>query len=139
MTLRWIKEDYLTAASSVALMNTSDDVENSRQKMAQQSKLFYDETKNQILIFNGNFDEMKASINSTEQTIDSPADNFNDSVQLIKSSARLMAFVQSAKDREDLLNKMSAEGANITDPQEISDQIDAERMDMERSLPGAET
>ena len=64
--LRWIQDDYLTAASSIPLLYTSDEITAAREEMRAQSIRFSDETNTQMAAFNGNDADLRASTNATE-------------------------------------------------------------------------
>jgi hypothetical protein len=131
INLRWIQDDYLTAASSIPLLYTSDEITAAREEMRAQSIRFSDETKAQIAAFNGNDAELRVSTNETEADAETSFVRMPDSIWLEKGSARLAAFNTSAEKRENLLFTLTRQGVDITEAKQLSDQIDARRTDLQ--------
>jgi len=131
INLRWIQDDYLTAASSISLLYTSDEITAAREEMRAQSIRFSDETKAQIVAFNGSDAELRVSTNATEADAETSFVRMPDAIWLEKGSARLTAFNTSAEKRENLLLTLSRRGVDITDAKMLSDQIDARRTELQ--------
>jgi len=130
MELGWIREDYLTAASSIPLMETSAEINAARQDMQVKSVLFSDETANQIVRFGGDPDAMKAFINDSMQALDASSAKADTAHWLRLSDARLTVFDRSANDRNATLAALSEQGVDTAKAQEISNQINAERQEL---------
>jgi hypothetical protein len=135
--LRWIMEDYLAAAASVPLMNTSDEIGRARGEMQLQSGRFVDETRIQMAIFDGNAAGLAASINASVQAVEDSFSGIRDSVWLVRDSARLTAFLLEAEERDEILRDLGRRGADTTEAQKISEEIDRKRPDLEAILRGS--
>jgi len=129
--LRWIQDDYLAAASSIPLLYTSDEITSAREEMRAQSIKFLDETKIQMAVFNGSDADLRSSTNETQLDAENNFSLVPGSVWLKKGSARLAAFNTSAEKRANLVITLARNGVDITDVQELSDQIDAKRIDLQ--------
>jgi hypothetical protein len=124
--LQWIKEDYLTAASSIPLMYTSDEINIARNEMQAESIIFADETANQLVMFNGNVESMRGFINNSLQGLDDTFNDPNHTPWLRTARARLTIFNESANDRNMTLNILKVQGVDVTKAEKISDEINAE-------------
>ena len=128
--LRWIQEDYLTAASSIPLMYTSDQINAARLDMQDQSVRFSDETANQLVVFNGNADSMRAFINDSMKGFDDSFNDPNHTQWLTTARARLTVFNESANDRNATLFALKAQGVDVNRAEKISDEINAEHTEL---------
>ncbi|MDO9549388.1 MAG: hypothetical protein Q7J03_00285 [Methanoregula sp.] len=129
--LRWIQDDYLSAASSISLMYTSDEITAAREEMRAQSIRFSDETKAKIAAFNGNDADLRASANATENEAEINFVRMPDSVWLRKGGARLAAFNASAEKRAVLLHTLARNGVDIDEASKLSDEIEAKRAELQ--------
>jgi hypothetical protein len=132
--LHQIQEDYLMAAFSIPVMRTVDEINTAREEMRQQSILFADETNAQIVMFNGTTDEMRAIANSNTHTVEGTFNSIMYSSWLASETTRLTVFNQSSERRTSILNTLSAQGLDISEAQNLSDQIDAQHLELEDAL-----
>jgi hypothetical protein len=132
--LEQIEDDYLVIASSVPLMTTNAEISQARDDMRVQTQLFSEETKAQLVMFNGSTDDMRAHIDASVQAADSSITNFKDSLWLAKDSARLMVFNNDSQQRAVLLRGLDRQGIDTTLARNISDQIDAQRANLQGAL-----
>ncbi len=116
--LQWIQEDYLTAASSIPLMYTADEINTARIEMQDQSILFADETANQLVQFNGNVDSMRGFVNESMQGLDESFNDPNHTPWLTTARARLTTFNESANDRNATLDALRASGGRCNEGRE---------------------
>ncbi|MGB7788884.1 hypothetical protein [Methanoregula sp.] len=133
-SLQQIKDDYLVIASSIPLMTTNDEITSARDDMRAQTQLFSDETNTQLVIFNGSTNDMRESIASSEQAADASFTDFRDSLWLARDSARLTLFDADSEQRALLLRSLDREGIDTGLARNISDQIDAQRSDLQDAL-----
>jgi hypothetical protein len=129
--LRWIQDDYLTAASSIPLLYTAGEITAAREEMRTQSIRFFDEINIQMAAFNGTAADMKASTDEAVADAETTFAHMPGSVWLIKGSARIAAFNTSAEKRANLLLTLTRNGVNITEIRKLSDQIDAMRTELQ--------
>jgi hypothetical protein len=129
--LRWIQDDYLTAASSIPLLYTADEITAAREEMRTQSIRFFDEINIQMAAFNGTAADMKASTDEAVADAETTFAHMPGSVWLIKGSARIAAFNTSAEKRANLLLTLTRNGVDITEIRKLSDQIDAMRTELQ--------
>ena len=108
--LYYIEEDYMATASSIPLMQTAEEITEAREELRMQSRLFAEETKAQIVMFNGSTDDMRGSINTTVQSVDNSFSGMKDSLWLAKDTARITVFNQESQQRTALLNSLSRQG-----------------------------
>lgn len=134
LNLQNIQEDYLATASSISVLKYADEITEARQELSLQSRLFADEAKMQMVIFNGSTNDMKESITASIRTVDGPISNFKDSLWLAKNNARITVFYKYSEKRKALLRGISRQGINISRAQDISDQIDAQRSVLEDAV-----
>jgi len=132
--LGWIREDYLTTASSIPLMDSSAEIDAARQDMQAKSVLFSDETANQIARSGGDPDAMKAYINDSMQALDASTGTANATHWLRSANARMIVFERSARDRNATLAALSEQDVDIAKAQGISDQINGERQELQLVL-----
>ena len=132
--LQQIQEDYLMAAFSIPIMRTVDEINTAREEMRQQSILFADETNNQIMMFNGTTDEMRANANSNMQIVEGTFNSIMYSSWLASETTRLTVFNQSAERRTAMLDTLSAQGLDISQARNLSDQIDVQHSELEDAL-----
>ncbi len=132
--LQQIQEDYLVAAFSIPVMRTVDEINIARDEMRQQSILFADETNAQMVMFNGTTDEMRANANSNMHTIEGTFNSIMYSSWLASETTRLTVFNQSSERRTAILNTLSAQGLDISQARNLSDQIDRQHSELENAL-----
>ncbi len=132
--LQQIQEDYLIAAFSVPVMRTVDEINAARDEMRQQSILFADETSTQMAMFIGTTDEMRATANSNMKTIEGPFNSVMYSSWLASETTRSTVFNQSSQRRSGILDKLSAQGIDTSQAQNLSEQIDVQQSEMENAL-----
>jgi hypothetical protein len=132
--LQQIEEDYLMAAFPIPVMRTVDEINAARDEMRRQSILFADETNAQMARYNGTTDEMRANANSNMQTIERTFNSIMYSSWLASETTRLSVFNQSSERRTGILDKLSAQGIDISQAQNLSEQIDAQQSEMENAL-----
>ena len=108
--LQQIEDDYLTAASTIPLMTTNDEIASARDDDADTNPLFSDETNAQLVMFNGSIDDMRASIATSEQAADASIRNINASLWLARDSARLTLFDADSEQRAFLLRNLDRTG-----------------------------
>lgn len=128
--LRWIQEDYLSAASSIPLMFTSDEINAARADMQDQSVRFSDETAHQLVAFGGNVDSMRDFTNDSLKGFDDSFNDPNHTQWLSTARARLTVFNESANDRNVTLSELRAQGIDVTQAETISDEINAEHTEL---------
>lgn len=133
-TLREIRDDYLCIASSIPLMQTADDISEARLQMQQQSRLFAEETKAQIVIFDGNTTQMREHSTAAVQVMEESFVSLNRSLWLAKESARLTVFNRESEQRATILQNLSEQGVDVSRAAGISDQIDAKRSELKKAL-----
>ena len=129
-----IREDYLAVASSIPIMQTSDEIGEARLELQRQSVLFNEKTKAAVLSFNGNFTAMREKASSTVQAMDSSMTGLKDSLWLAKESSRLTIFNQSSNERAKIIRVLGSQGVDVSAAQELSDRIDAERIELQKAL-----
>jgi hypothetical protein len=129
--LRWIQDDYLTAASSIPLLYTSDEINAAREEMRTQSIRFLEETNNQMATFNGNDTDLRVRTSATESDAETTFARMPDAAWLRKGSARLAAFNTSAEIRSSLLLTLTQMGVDISSASKLSNQIDAKRTELQ--------
>jgi hypothetical protein len=132
--LQQIQEDYLMATFSIPIMRTVDEINTAREEMRQQSILFADETNTQIMMNNGTIDEMRASANSNMQTVEDTFNSIMYSSWLASETTRLKVFNQSSERRTAVLDNLSAQGLDISQARNLSDQIDEQHSELENAL-----
>jgi hypothetical protein len=132
--LEQIRDDYLVIASTIPLMTTNSDIAAARDQMRVQTQLFSEETKAQLVMFNGSTDDMRGSIAVSMNAADTSVTNFRDSLWLAKDSARLTLFNADSEQRALLLRTLDREGIDTTLARNISDQIDAQRSSLQDAL-----
>jgi hypothetical protein len=132
--LYYIEEDYMATASSIPLMQTADEITEAREELRMQSRLFAEETKAQIVMFNGSTDDMRGSINTTVKSVDNSFSGMKDSLWLAKDTARITVFNQESQQRTALLNSLSRQGIDISLARNISQQIDTQRSAIQKAL-----
>ncbi|NMB77471.1 MAG: hypothetical protein GYA23_00045 [Methanomicrobiales archaeon] len=132
--LREIQADYLAVAASIPLMHTADDITEARAELQRQSRLFSDETKAQLVMFNGSSSAMRDVIAESVRTADSSITDLNDSLWLAQDTARLVVFKRESRERAVLLHVLNAQGVDISRAQNISDQIDSCKADLQNAM-----
>ena len=132
--LRMMQEDYMSTASSIPFMNTADEIDSAREDMRVQTSLFAEETKAQLLLFNGSTDAMSGSINASMRTVEESFSNLTGSLWLARDSARLTVFNTCSEERTQLLAGLSAQGVDVSLAKNLSEQIDAQRSALTAAL-----
>jgi hypothetical protein len=133
-SLREIQEDYMAVASSIPVMQTADDITDARTKLQRQSRLFAEETKHQIVTFNGSTDAMRAKTSASMQVVEDSITNLKESLWLAKDTARLTVFNQESEQRTAVLRSLTKKGIDVSQARNISEQIDARRTDIQKAL-----
>ena len=132
--LQQIRDDYLVIAASVPLMSTSAEIAKAREELRAQTKLFSDETKTQLVFFNGSRADMRASTQAYLNATRGIGED-NASVHwLANASARLTLFNRSSTERFRTLYTLEKQGVNTTHLQNISDQINAQHANLRGAL-----
>jgi len=134
LDLEWIQEDYLTAASSIPLMYTAHEINTAREEMGAQSLNFANTAQDQVVMFKGNFNTMKDYINDSMQSLSDSFSSSNDPSWLVKGNARLEVFNASSFERNATITELAQQGVDVTKARQISDQIDAQRTNLEHAL-----
>jgi hypothetical protein len=137
--LRDIREDYMTVASSIPVMQTADDIAEARVELQRQSRLFSEETKIQMVIFNGSTDTMREQASASMQIVEDSITSLKDSLWLAKDTARLTVFNQESQQRAAVIRSLSRQGVDITRAANISQEIDAQRNDLQKALTAKST
>ncbi|MCX6697328.1 MAG: hypothetical protein NTV84_07190 [Methanoregula sp.] len=132
--LKMMQEDYMSTASSIPFMNTADEIDSAREDMRIQTRLFAEETKAQILNYNGSTDAMSGSINASMRTVEESFSNLSDSLWLARDTARLTVFNTCSDERTQLLAGLNAQGVDISLAKNLSEQIDAQRSALTTAL-----
>jgi len=130
LRMKWIEHDYLVAVSSIPLMYTSDEIAEAREEMQRQSILFADDTKSQIVMFNGSMDDLREGTRVSMQSVNDSFDNISQTLWLSRNTARLTVFINDSEMRATLLKQLGRKGVNTTAGWDISNQIDAKRSDI---------
>ena len=104
------------------------------QDLQVQTRLFSEETKAQMVMFNGSTDAMRGSISVSTQAVEASFTNMKDSLWLARDTARLTVFNTYSRKRDELITGLSAQGVDTSIAQKISDQIAAERSDLKTAL-----
>jgi hypothetical protein len=133
-SLQQIQDDYLVIASSIPLMHSYAEIAKAREDLRVQTQLFSEETKAQMVMFNGSDVDMRSCIRSSTDAVDNAFSAMTDSLWLAKDSARLTLFNQASGDRTLLIRSLDKQGINITLARNISDQIDAQRSSLRDAL-----
>ena len=132
--LQQIQEDYLTAAFSVPVMRTADEITEAREEMRRQSILFADETNTQLAMFNGSTTDMRSSAESALQPVEQSFNSLKYSSWLASQTTRSMVFNQSSERRIAILDDLSLHGIDVSYPRDLSAQIDAQHGELEKAL-----
>lgn len=125
--LIWIQEDYLTAVTSIPLMQTSADITLTRQDMQANSVRFSDETANRLAQLDGNPGTMKDYINDSLQRLEALHENKSARNWLKSEDARLTIFDRSAGNCNLTLSDLAMKGIDVARAKMISETINAER------------
>jgi len=86
------------------------------------------------VMFNGTTDEMRANANSNMHSIEGTFNSIMYSSWLASETTRLTVFNQSSERRTAILNNLSAQGLDISEAQNLSDQIDTQHLELENAL-----
>jgi len=135
VNLQQIQDDYLVIASSVPLMITSAEILKARDDLRDLARAFSDENKAQMGLYNGNNTMMVATIRATANaTAVAQSNSTNNALWLRNESARLLLFNRESADRMRIMSDMGKQGVNITRIKNISQQIDAQRSNIQGAL-----
>ena len=129
-----IQEDYLIAAFSIPVLRTVNEINTAREEMRHQSILFADETNAKLVMFNGSTDEMRAQANANTLVIEETFNSIKYSSWLASETTRLTLFNRSSERRSATLDMLSSQGLDISEAQNLSDQIDAQHAELEDAL-----
>jgi hypothetical protein len=132
--LQQIQEDYLTAAFSVPVMRTVDEITEAREEMRRQSILFADETNTQLTRFNGSTADMRSSAETALQPVERSFNSLKYSSWLASQTTRFMVFNKSSERRIAILDDLSVHGIDVSYPRDLSAQIDAQHGELEKAL-----
>jgi hypothetical protein len=132
--LQQIQEDYLTAAFSVPVMRTVDEITEAREEMRRQSILFADETNTQLARFNGSTADMRSSAETALQPVERSFNSLKYSSWLASQTTRFMVFNKSSERRIAILDDLSVHGIDVSYPRDLSAQIDAQHGELEKAL-----
>jgi hypothetical protein len=133
-SLQEIRDDYMTTASSIPLMSTANEITEARNELQAQSRLFSEETKSQMITFNGSFDDLRGNISIPVRIVDDSFNGMKDALWLAKDSARLTVFNTESVQRSLLLDSLEKQGIDISKARNISEQIDAQRVALQKAL-----
>jgi hypothetical protein len=129
-----IQEDYLIAALSIPALRTVNEINAAREEMRHQSILFADETNAKLVMFNGTNDEMRANANANTLVIEGTFNSIMYSSWLASDTTRLTLFNRSSERRIATLDMLSSQGLDVSEVQNLSDQIDAQHAELEYAL-----
>lgn len=132
--LRQIQDDYLAAAATIPVMQTADQINSLRDDMCVQSRLFAEETRAKMGMFNGKPDGMQKAVDTSMNAFDVSLNSMTDPLWLSRESARIVVFNRESQERNFTIRSLKDKGVDITQAQQISDQIDAKRSDLEAAL-----
>jgi hypothetical protein len=132
--LRNIRADFLSVASSIPVMQTTDDIEEARAEVEQQSRLFSEEVKFQVQIFNGSIDVLRQQASASVQATEDSIPSLKDTLWLDRASARLTVFNRESGQRSNVIRSLGKQGVDISQAANISHQIDAQRSDLVKAL-----
>ncbi|MFA4860351.1 hypothetical protein [Methanoregula sp.] len=132
--LQQIRNDYLAAAATIPVMQTSDQINALRDDMCAQTKLFAGETMAQLVLFNGTPEGMRVTTGASMNAFEISFNSMTDPLWLSRDSARIVVFNRESEERNFTLRSLSEKGIDITQAQQISDQIDAKRSEVEAAL-----
>jgi len=132
--LRQIQEDYLTAAFPVPMMHTVEGINGARTEMRRQSILFVDETNVQLAKFNGNYTDMRSSTEAALHPVEESFSCLRYASWLASQTTRSRVFNQSSERRTAILEDLSLHGMDVTYPENLSAQIDAQHAELESAL-----
>jgi hypothetical protein len=132
--LQNIRDDYLVAAASIPVMQTADQINSLRDDMCAQTRLFAEEAKVQMVIFNGSPEGMRETADASIMAFDISLTSMTDPLWLSRDSARVKVFNRESQERNATIKSLSEKGIDITQARQISDQIDAKRSELESAL-----
>jgi hypothetical protein len=132
--LRQIQEDYLMAAFPVPVMRTVEEITEAREEMKRQSILFVDETNVQLAMFNGSQVDMQSSAEAAVHPVEESYNCLKYSSWLASQTTRSQVFNQSSERRTEILNDLVLQGMDVTYPESLSAQIDAQHAELEKAL-----
>ena len=133
-TLQEIHDDYLVIASSIPLMKTYAEISKAREDLRVQTQKFSEETKVQMILFNGTKNDMRTALGKYQNET-GQARSANESPHwLANESARLTLFNKASMERFRTLRSLEKQGVNTTPARNLSEQIEAQRTDLRKSL-----
>jgi flagellar biosynthesis GTPase FlhF len=133
-SLRDIEDDYMETASSIPVMQTADEITEARGELRTQTQLFSEETKAQMVMFNGSTDDMRGAINASAQPMENSSSTLKESLWLAKDTARITVFNKESQERTALLSTISKQGIDTSHARNISEQIDTQRSAIQKAL-----
>jgi hypothetical protein len=133
-SLQEIRNDYMMTASSIPLMGTADEITEARNELQAQSRLFSEETKSQMITFNGSIDDLRGNISISVRMVDDSFNGMKDTLWLAKDSARLTVFNTESVQRSLLLDSLEKQGIDISKARNLSEQIDGQRLVLQKAL-----
>jgi hypothetical protein len=134
VSLRQIQEDYLMAAFPVPVMRTVEEITEAREEMQHQSILFVDETNIQLAMFNGSQADLQSSAEAALHPVEESYNCMKYSSWLASQTTRSTVFNQSSERRAAILNDLILQGMDVTYPESLSAQIDAQHGELENAL-----
>ena len=134
VSLRQIQEDYLMAAFPVPVMRTVEEITEAREEMQHQSILFVDETNAQLAMFNGSQADMQSSAEAALHPVEESYNCMKYSSWLASQTTRSTVFNQSSERRAAILRDLILQGMDVTYPESLSAQIDAQHGELENAL-----
>ena len=105
-----------------------------REEMRHQSILFADETNVKLVMFNGTTDEMRAQANTNALVVERTFNSIMYSSWLASDTTRLRLFNRSSERRTATLDMLNSQGLDVSEVQNLSDQIDAQHAELEYAL-----
>lgn len=133
-SLRQIQENYLMAAFPVPVMRTVEEINEAREEMQHQSILFVDETNAQLAMFNGSQADMQSSAEAAVHPVEESYNCAKYSSWLASQTTRSQVFNQSSERRTAILTDLTLQGMDVTYPESLSAQIDAQHAELENAL-----
>ncbi|WP_321504382.1 hypothetical protein [uncultured Methanoregula sp.] len=135
--LRQAEDDYMAAASSIPVVQTADQINDLRDDMHVQSRMFEEETHARLLFFNGTAEGMQASVNISVNAFDLSLKGMTDPLWLSEAGARIIVFDRESRERNYTMRTLAETGVDITRAQQISGRIDALRPKLEAVVLGS--
>ena len=134
--LRQIQADYMAAAATIPVMNTSDQITALRDEMCTLSGHFAQETQSRLLRCNGNSGEMQKRIAISINAFDLSLAGMTDPIWLSQPGARITVFGRESYERNFTLRSLKEKGFEMSGAQRVSERIDAIRLELEAAVLG---